>query len=138
MINEIIKLSYTLDLVDNSIREKILSLATDGVRNEIFRAMNFRAKSIFKFFQTENSDHFTTEIFGYFFGPKNSEVVSFSNVFNRFRQSTAFQWVRVSSRRLTSKLFYQRATIREPVSTIKVLFNPGLLRQNAYQRARAC
>ena len=47
------------------------------------------------------------------------------------------QWVRVSSRRLTSKLFYQRATIREPVSTIKVLFNPGLLRQNAYQRARA-
>ena len=37
------------------------------------------------------------------------------------------QWVRVSSGRLTSKLFYQRATIQEPVSTIKVLFNPGLL-----------
>ena len=54
------------------------------------------------------------------------------------QQNLPLQWVRVSSRRLTSKLFYQRATIREPVSTIKVLFNPGLLRQNAYQRARAC
>ena len=50
---------------------------------------------------------------------------------------SSLQWVRVSSRRLTSKLFYQRATIRDPVSTIKVLFNPGLLRQNSYQRARA-
>ena len=62
---------------------------------------------------------------------------TFSSQVGSIRVTSSLQWVRVSSRRLTSKLFYQRATIREPVSTIKVLFNPGLLRQNAYQRARA-